>query len=146
MALLVSADGPIRLGNAPVRVLLSSPLEAGTQQRALGKAVERGTVILRVSRLSARTQPGVTFRLYFGLREGAAPDADHAVGTINFFNVVPLAGGKARPDRPVDFDVTRQLRGVLGEGAAGLTVTVVPEGEVAPGSNPAIGRVELLEK
>ena len=103
-------------------------------------------MILRVSGLYAPTQTGVIFRLYFGLREGVTPDANHAVGTINFFNVVPLVGGKVRPDRPVDFNVTRQLRGVLGEGAAGLTVTVVPEGEVTTGSNPVIGRLELLEK
>jgi len=141
---LAAAPGPITLGNAPVRVVLSSPLDASTRQAALAKAASRGKAILRLSRLSARAQPGITYQIYFGLPELAAPDVGHAVGTVNFFNVVFLPGGKGKPDHPFDFNVARQLGSVLGQAVADLAVTVVPEGVAAPGSTPVIGAIELL--
>jgi hypothetical protein len=147
MTVLASANGPITLGSAPVRVALSSTLEAAALRILLAKAAEKGTAILRLSGLSALAQPGVTYRIYFGLLEGTVPDEGHAVGTINFFNVVPLPGARPKPDQPIDFKVARQLHTLLGSGeaTAGLAVAVVPEGTVQPGSSPAIGSIELLE-
>lgn len=144
---LASAHGPITLGSAPVRVTLSSTVEAAALRILLAKGAEKGTAILRLSGLSARAQPGVTYRIYFGLVEGAVPDERHALGTINFFNVVPLPGARPKPDQPIDFKVADQLNALLrsGEATAGLAVAVVPQGVVQPGSSPTIGSIELLE-
>lgn len=146
MTVLASAPGPIALGSAPVRVRLSSAVEAAALQTALKKAAAKGSAKLRLSGLSARAQPGVVYRVYFGLGEGAVPDEGHAVGSINFFNVVPLPGARPKPDQPIDFSVARQLKALLGSGAAaaGLAVAVVPKGAAQPESQPAIGSIELL--
>ena len=141
---LAAASGPITLGNVPVRVVLSLPQGTITHQAALVKAAARGKAILRLSRLSARAQPGITYQIYFGLPQHASPDISHAVGTVNFFNIVSLPGGKGKPDHSLDFNVARQLESVLRQTLADLAVTVVPEGVTAPGSTPVIGAIELL--
>lgn len=138
MAVLASAPGPVALGPAPVRVVLAV---SSADRAALVRAAGAGKALLRLSHLSARAQPGVVWRVYVGLPEDTEPDEARGVGTVNFFNVVALAGGRPKADQPLDFAIGRQLGNLTGE--EGVAVTFVAEGAPAPGSDATIGRIEI---
>ncbi|MEI9993400.1 MAG: hypothetical protein WDM91_02300 [Rhizomicrobium sp.] len=140
MTLASSAAGPLRLGDSPVRVLLASSGDrAGLQRKvAAGHRVE-----LVLSGLSADRQPGIRYRVYFGLPAGAAPDDAHLVQAINFFNDVPLAGALPKPDVPLRFDITALAAKTLAAGGD-VAVTLVPEGRTENGAQPQIARIAIV--
>ena len=138
-----SAPGPIKLGDAPITIALSATGTGLAASLAAGRELE-----LVASGLRAAQQPGITYRLYLGVPAGAAPDDAHYVGTINFFNVVPLAGARPKPDQPLHFDVTARVRSLLADQAhnGDLAVTVVPEGKTENGAQPEIQSIQIVEK
>lgn len=99
-------------------------------------------IYLRLSRLQAKGQPGVSFNVYLNLPPGEAPrgvDDSHYVGTFNYFN--------ATTGRPLDiaFNVTDWMRRNFRESHdSALTVTLVATGIPQTDSAPEIGQIQLV--
>lgn len=130
-----NAGGPVHLGDATLRV----PLTAADGQALQAKPGHKAVLIL--AGLSAATQPGITYRVYFGLPDGAAPDETHMVGTLNFYSAVQLDGAKPKPEPFQEFDVT-----ALAADSANLAVILVPEGHTENGSAPVIKNITIVER
>jgi hypothetical protein len=136
-----SAPAPIRLGDSPVRV----PLALGVSRDDARHRIAGRHVELVLTGIKADRQPGITYRVYFGLAPGAQPDDAHFVETINFFNDVALTGATPKPDQPRRFDITGLAVGALNSGAD-LSVTLVPEGRTQNGAQPEIGHIAVVVK
>lgn len=141
--LLAQTTAAVALGDDPVHVRLK-PAESTIQanRRALLKA---DSIQLIFSGLAADTQPGTLYRVFAGLPEKVAPDSKHYLATINFFNVVNLAGGVKKPDQPLIFDITPLIRKIAKFDRSGnyLALTFIPEQKPAAGSSPVIGEIRL---
>ncbi len=131
-----SSGTPIHLGDSTLRVPLSNASAGGLRTLAPGRKA-----VLILDGLKAAQQPGITYRVYFGLPSGAAPDDAHLVGTINFYSAVPLAGAKPKPDPVLEFDVTA-LAGESGD----FAVTLVPEGKTEANSAPEIKEITIVAR
>jgi hypothetical protein len=134
MTLAWNASGPVHLGAAIVRVPLANT-------PALRATPPGHKVVLVLSGLSAASQPGITYRVYFGVPEGKAPDEAHLVGTINFYEAVQLIGGKPKPEPSLEFDVTALARDLNAP-----SVTLVPDGKSELNSAPQIKGIAIVER
>ena len=142
--------GPIALGDQPVRVALRDG-KVESAPAALPKRPPGKTLSLVLKGLSAAQQPGVIYHLYLGLPAGAVPAQDDPrhVGTINFFNAVPLPGVERSGDAAspaysievTDLIDTLQRRNLLGQP---LSVTIVPAGTPASDAKPMVGEIALV--
>lgn len=109
---------------------------------ALGDA----RLLLIMDGVTASAQPGTVFDVY-GKVGSRSPDKGVYLGSVNFFDAVPLGQQAAKPKRLV-FDVTDAL------GQANVQLTqidvftyyFVPVDPVAAGSDPVIQRVELVRE
>ncbi|WP_060539309.1 MULTISPECIES: tyrosinase family protein [unclassified Ensifer] len=109
---------------------------------ALGDA----RLLLVMDGVTASAQPGTVFDVY-GKVGSNSPDKGVYLGSVNFFDAVPLGQQAAKPKRLV-FDVTDAL------GQANVQLTqidvftyyFVPVDPVAAGSDPVIQRVELVRE
>jgi tyrosinase len=134
-----SADGPIALGAGATRILLSPAAAALAQSIRMLPGSDH--VYLVLQGIDTDVPPGVTYNVYLGLPDAAAPSgpADpHYVGTLSFFN--------AGRSRDAVFDVTDKIK-ALGEterSGNGLAVTVIPAGSPESVSKPIINKVLLL--
>jgi hypothetical protein len=142
---IFSAEGPFRLSAGPVEIRLHGAFALSTTVSALAPG-ERIYLVLR--KLSADQQPGVVFSIYLGSAVEAKEDDRRFLGTVNFFNAVPLKGEKpgARPGSTRSIDVTAALKKL---GAASLltesaTLTIEPSSPPAVTAKPVIGRAELV--
>jgi hypothetical protein len=138
--------GEIVLGDKPVRVVLDPPPSApGTSVASrLGETARDRRVYLLVSGLRARQQPGVLYHVYLDPPSGA--DDRQYVGSINFFNSVPLPGAEGSASPTFSFDITDQVRALqLRQRLADpLAVTVVPAGAPARNAQAVIGEIALV--
>lgn len=130
MTLAWNASGPVHLGDATVHV----PLAVTPALRATPPG---HNVVLVLSGLNAASQPGITYRVYFG---SPADDA-HLVGTINFYEAVQLIGGKPKTEPSLEFDVTALARDLNAP-----SVTLVPDGKSEPNSAPQIKSIAIIER
>jgi tyrosinase len=144
--MLLSARGPFRLSAAPVEIPLHGDFSLPAKVTALTPG-ERIYLVLR--ELSADEQPGVVYRIYLGgVAEAKKEDQGRLLGTVNFFNAVPLRDAKpgARAGSTRSIDVTEVLRKL--RAASNLrepvTVTIQPSGAPVATAKPMIGRVELV--
>ena len=126
---LATASRPVELGAGPTRVALVVP--KGANLRA---AAGRNVYVI-LQGLQTKLQPGVLYRLYLNLPEGAKPDAAHYIGMINFYD----AAGTGQHEHP--FEVTEK-RALLDDEAN--TITIVPRGKPVKGSKTMIQRIELI--
>jgi len=141
------APQPIGLaGAAPVTVPLTPPAGAAALPAGLGAVPASQRVILKLTGLSAKLAPGVLYDVYLGLPAGAARAQDRFAGAITFFDAVPLdhdhAAGAHGEGPSFSFDVTRQVRRLGARGQ--VSVTIVPSGTPAPGSEPVVAEVVLI--
>jgi hypothetical protein len=143
-AVVLARSAPVSLGNKAVRIALPGGrgLAAKLAQRSSGQHVQ-----LVMLHLSAHEQPGISYKVYLGLSDGAAPDEWHFVEAINFYNAVGLDGHPPKQPPSAVFDVTALASKVAAKGLADaeLSVTFVPDGEPAPGSMPVISAIQLME-
>ncbi|HVS80115.1 MAG TPA: hypothetical protein VHE60_00100 [Pyrinomonadaceae bacterium] len=150
-------DGPVRLGSGSARVTLEPVAEANTERRTLAARIEalaRGRHIYLVVRdLRVVGQPGVLFRLYLDLPSDAKPirTDPHYVGALNFFNAAEAGRFDAPNEKSpmfVSYDITRVLRNLRAQKLLSdqTTVTIIPTGTPAIGSDPRIGRIEIIEQ
>jgi len=142
---LAQTHEAVMLRDGAVRVVLAPPAERAPLRTRLAAAAKSHAIELQLSGLSAHSQPGVTYHVYFGLAATAEPDAAHYVTTINFFNDVKLAEGRAKPDQVLAFDITTLARIAADADVKGdnLAVTLVPQGIPDPESVPLIGKIRL---
>ena len=142
-ARVLARSAAVALGSQSVSVDL--PVTAATRDRLRHRAA--GTQVqLVIFKFAARQQPGASFRIYLGLSDGAAPDQEHFVDTINFFNAVGLDAQPPPHPPSVNFDVSALVtRLVATSNPRAFRVTVVPDGPVAPGSDPRISALMLVE-
>ena len=163
-AMAAAAAPGIALGSGPVRVKLSTPpsAAAAAPTAALGARVEQlpdtSRIYLLVKNLKASAQPGVLYHVYLDLPSGTSPAAaaGHYVGTINFFDAVPLpdheghaaAAAPADTAKIVSFDVTDVAQRLRAEGRLSDTpnVTIVPDRAPAAQAKPVIGEIEIVEQ
>lgn len=141
---VLARSAPVSLGSGAVRVALtgSTGLAAKLARKSGAQRIQ-----LVISQLSAHDQPGISYKVYLGLPDGAPPDDAHFVEAINFYNAVGLDGHAPKQPPSVAFDVT-ELAGKIaakGIGDRGLTVTLVPDGKPLAGSMPAISTIQLVE-
>ena len=143
--LVAVAPGPIAIGGP--RTLIALEAAAGAEGAAADLAAGRptgGDPALLVHDLRADAPPGVLFDLYLVGPEAEPPSARDArlVGSINFYGANPVRSGFERFELA---DALAELRRRGEVSAARLpSLLVVPQGTVAPGSAPALGRVELI--
>jgi len=153
MLATTASGGPIALGAVPVRAVLQPPAAAGAPLAARIQALGAGRQIYLVLRgLRAQEQPGIVYNLYLALPSGAAPRENDPryVGTLNFFNAVPLPGaeppsGEGAPQE-YSFDVTELVEALQARKALSdpLTVTIVPAGTPASTTKPLIQEIRLV--
>jgi tyrosinase len=158
-----AATGGITLGGGPVRVTLSSPRTVGAAvpPPPLGARVEQlpdtSQIYLVIKNLRAAAQPGVLYHLYVELPSGAPPAVaeGHYVGSINFFDAVPLPDHEghaaAAPDiagKTFSFEVTDVVRRLRSEGKLGdsPSVMIVPAGTPVAQAKPVVGEIEIVEE
>jgi hypothetical protein len=156
-SVIARVDGPVSLGRGSARITLEPVAEAGTERRTLAKRIEtlaRGRHIYLVVRdLRVVGQPGVLFRLYLDLPPDAKPiRADpHYVGALNFYNAAEAGRFDAPNEKNpmfISYDITRVLRSLRAQKLLSdqTTVTIIPTGTPVIGSDPRIGRIEMVEQ
>lgn len=133
----------VRLGQDVTTASLAplSPASAAAVG-ALGDA----RLVLVMDGVSASAQPGTVFDVY-GKVGSNAPDSGLYLGSVNFFDAVPLGQQGAKPKR-LTLDVTDALSqaNIALTQIDVFTYYFVPVDPVAPGSDPVIQRVELLRE
>jgi hypothetical protein len=139
--LATSPDQRIRLSSVPTRVAIApaahaagTPLEAGA-----------GQVLLLLEGISAALSPGASFDVILGPAAGAGParnDPGYA-GTLNFYDI---SAATPADERVVAFDVTAVLARLRASGEIGnpLAVTFIPTAPPLENSEPAVGRLRLI--
>jgi hypothetical protein len=128
---LATAPKAVELGAGPVRVALATPKGVPPPgDHAGGRPIH-----VIVDGLRVRQQPGVLYRLYLNLPEGAKPSSEYYIGMLNFFD----AAGTG--DRPRVFTISAGKRTLL---ADENTITIVPRGKPARNAKPVIERIELV--
>jgi tyrosinase len=143
--------GPVELDGQAKRVELSPPAASSKAllgTRLKGLSGER-KLYLAVDDLMSNTAPGVLYNIYLNLPDGTAP-ADLSpfyAGTINFFGAVMLDGASKMEAPALAFDVTDLVRRLNANGGLNHTVsvTVIPDGDVAADAKPMIGTIALVE-
>ncbi len=156
-SVIALVGGPVSLGSGSARVTLEPVAEANTERRTLAARIDtltRGRHIYLVVRdLRVVGQPGVLFRLYLDLPSDAKPirTDPHYVGALNFYS----AAEPGRFDAPgekdpmfVSYDITRVLRNLRAQKRLSdqTTLTIIPSGTPAIGSDPSIGRIEIVDQ
>jgi tyrosinase len=143
------AQRGIALGAEPVRVRLrvQEGVEEAIPSRVDALAGGR-RLYLVVNDLQTEHQPGIIYRVFLELPEGASREVAerHLAGTINFFNAGASHGSSA--GRRFSFDVTELARRLRAEGKLGDEphVTIVPIGKPASDAKPLIGGFSLVEQ
>lgn len=154
----VPVSGPISLRTQPVTATLalrSVPELAGPQGSAelsvqLSNALNNRNLYVVLNKIQvSRQYPGAAYSVYLNVPPGTKPALDDPsyVGTLNFFS---LHGEHADHDGAptVAFPATDALKTVRKQrgAAAETTVTLVPEGEIAPEAEARIGSISLVSR
>ena len=143
----LAAGGPVTLDNEPARVLLE-----GSNIVSRVQALPHSHHIYLVLREQhAAEQPGILYHVYLNLPQDAKPAKGdvHYVGTLNFYNAVPLEGGGGSNSGIFrSYDVTALVKNLLQQKALGdqITVTIAPSGTATANAKASIGRIELVEQ
>jgi tyrosinase len=142
----IAGAGPVALGSEATEVVLDTKnLASRVQALASNRHIY---LVLREPR--AEVQPDTLYHIYLALPHGTKPEkgGPYDVGTLNFYNAVPLEGGATASGQFRSFDVTGLLKNLQQRNALSdqTTVTIVPSGFPAAGAKPSIGRVEIVEQ
>jgi hypothetical protein len=137
--LAASPDQRIRLSSVPTRVAIA-PATQGTPLET-----SAGQVLLVLDGISAALSPGASFDVILGPAAGAGParnDPGYA-GTLNFYDI---SAATPADERVVAFDVTKVLARLRANGDIRnpLAVTFIPTAPPLENSEPAVGRLRLI--
>jgi hypothetical protein len=154
---IAAAAGPIFLSEGLVRVplVLPSVSEEISLAERIGALEPEQHIYVVVRGARAASQPGVLFQLYFDVPEGMKPgpgkDDPRYVGTLNFYDAVARDGSGTQASdqsRSFSFDVTAVLRRLQAQRllSAHPNVAIAPSGNPTVGSNPRVGRIELIQR
>jgi tyrosinase len=146
-AMTIATAGPVALGNDATQIVL----EAKNLASRMETLAPNRHIYLVLKDPHAEAQPDTLYHVYLDLPQGLKPEKGgaHDLGTLNFFNAVPLEGGPKNIRTMIrSFDVTALLKNLRQSNALGdtITVTIVPSGVPAPGAKPSIARVEIVEQ
>ncbi len=146
---VVASATAISLGSEIATVEIRPAPEVGNRvfDRSLAAplAPDLGAYYLVVRDLRISAQPGVIYSLYLDVSEGASDETLHAhkVGDLNFFQAMP-GMEMNEPTRFVSYDITELVNSLgLSGSSSGVSLTIIPSGEPAPGSEPVIGSINI---
>jgi hypothetical protein len=139
--LAASSDQRIRLSSVPTRVAIAPATD--TERTPLETSA--GQVLLVLDGISAALSPGASYDVILGPAAGAGParnDPGYA-GTLNFYDI---SAATPADERVVAFDVTKVLARLRanGEIKSPLAVTFIPTAAPLENSEPAVGRLRLI--
>jgi tyrosinase len=149
---------PVDLGatRTTVRLAPTAPENQLSTMLGVPGAAPAGRLIVRLRDVQVQDSPGIVYKLYLDLPADASPEVatQHFVGIVNFFGVVPAGGhgghaGHGGAGQVIEFDVTRLAASLAASGslASETSVTLIPVGEPAAGSEPKIlGGIELRKR
>lgn len=113
--------------------------------RAVPLAPDLGAYYLVIRDLQINAQPGIVYGLYLDVSESASDETleAHKVGDLNFFQAMP-GMEMNEPTRFVSYDITELVK-KLGtpKPGGGVSLTIIPSGEPAAGSEPVVGSVTI---
>jgi tyrosinase len=149
---LVTRAAPIQLAATAVRQRLTAP-PSPTAQVPLGDRIKNlpagKRLFLVVRGLQSNIEPGVMYDLYLEVPAAAPgkPSTELYVGSIHFFNAVPVHG-MAPPDRPFSFEITDLAKRLNAKGAMATAaeLTIVPSGAPSSAAKPVVGEVSIIEQ
>lgn len=145
---IATASGPVVLGNGPTQVVC----EARNLAARVETLTQNQRIYLVLRELHAAEQPGVLYHLYLDLPQGSKPEKDdpHYVGSVNFYNAVPLEGGRAGSNAKLfrSYDLTALLKNLQQRNPLSdrTTITIIPSGVPAISAKASIGRIEIMEQ
>jgi hypothetical protein len=139
--LAVSEGGPIHLGARPTLVRLLPPAEAPGIAERIRTLPSSYQVYLILQDVNTNTPPSITYNVFLGLPDAAAPSGStdpHYVGTLNFFD--------SNPFRSAVFNVTDKIRmfGAAGDLGNRLTVTIIPAGPPESRAEATVNNIRLV--
>jgi tyrosinase len=108
-------------------------------------APDLGAYYLVIRDLQINAQPGVIYSLYLDVSEGASDEAlqTHKIGDLNFFNAMP-GMEMNEPNRFVSYDITELVKQLGTSASSGsVSLTIIPSGKPAAGSEPVIGSITI---
>jgi len=145
---MVASATDVPLGSSATTVQIKSTPEARDRVFDLSLGVptapDLGAYYLVIRDLQINAQPGVIYSLYLNVSEGASDEEllAHKVGDLSFFQAMP-GMEMNEPTRFVSYDIT-ELAKRLGRSSSGsLSLTIIPSGEPAAGSEPVIGSIAI---
>jgi tyrosinase len=146
---IVGSANAVSLDARATKVQIESTPEAKSQVFDLtlagAPAPDLGAYYLVIRDLRIEAQPGVIYSLYLDVSESASDETlqAHKVGDLTFFQAMP-GMEMNEPTRFVSYDIT-ELAKRLGISAlgTGVSLTVIPSGEPAAGSEPVIGSIAI---
>lgn len=146
---IVASAAAVSLDSRTTTVQIKSTPEARNDVFDLSLAVpsapDLGVYYLVIRDLQINAQPGVIYSLYLDVSEGASDEAlqAHKVGDLNFFQAMP-GMEMNEPNRFVSYDITELVKRLGTSGSSGrVSLTIIPTGEPAAGSEPAIGSITI---
>jgi tyrosinase len=158
------ASGPVTLGDRPVFVTLApqavpefapqgAPGQSGTNARfsaQIATALEKSQIFLVLDGIQAHEVPGVVYDVYVGVPQDKTPEANDPgyVGTLNFFDAHGEHADHGGSGISVAYSAADALRAQQQRGGTELrpTVTLIPQGTLAPGAGPKIGNISLVSE
>ena len=152
---VAALDGPIMLTGGSTRLTLEQPAAKNAQTLAARiTALEPGHHLYLVLKdLRVKQQPGILYRIYLDLPANAKPGQrdPHYVGRLNFYGAAESAEVRSANTSNAtffSFDITASLRILQNQKLLSddTTVTIMPSGAPAAGSDARIGRVEIVEQ
>jgi hypothetical protein len=145
---VIATAGPVVLGSEPTQI----PLEGKNLAASLEAITANQRIYLVLRDLNASQQPGVLYHVLLDLPPGAKPEKNdiHFVGTLNFYNAVPLESGPASGGAKIFFsyDLTALIKNLQQRKALSdqTTITILPSQAPSAGAKVSIGRIELVER
>lgn len=146
-AVMASATA-VSLGTRATTVQLKSTPEARNRvfdlSLAAPPAPDLDTYYLVIRDLQINAQPGVIYSLYLDVSESASDETlqAHKVGDLNFFQAMP-GMEMNEPTRFVSYDITELAKRLGSSASGGVSLTIIPSGEPAAGSEPVIGSITI---
>jgi hypothetical protein len=157
--IVAQTSGPIVLGNGATRVPLLDAAPATSSEGGLAALLKRTRpkqqLFLLLRDLSAAAAPGTLYHIFLNLPEdhtlSLSTREPHLVGNLNFFNFVRTSNedpGAIKQEVFCSYDITPVARklGKRGLLTRETTVTIVPDNSPEAGSEPVIGRLEIVAR
>ena len=144
---IASNQGPVELNHGETRVALAPRGDAAAALQRLASLQPGQQVIVVLRDIHTAAQPGVVYRLYFGLPPGVAAATSDAqpIGLLNFFAFGPP---NPRRDMSRSYDVTETIQQLSTKNLSleriAVTFAVDGGGSPAANSHAMIGGIDLI--